>query len=436
MNSHRGWAIHLAAVACGVVTIVVGCSSSDGGAGASSRNEDGCKALSTCPPEASADGGGPAQGGPSEGGGPSDAAPADAGPACTYPMANCKAGSSTCETRLLDDPANCGACGHDCLGGGCLSGICQSFIFSRAVGSPNSSLVRFEDGLYWVQENFQPGTVVIVPGASAWKLALADGKVTQLGIETTISPAPGDIAVGAQGVYMAGENAESQLGEDVFFPNTGTPVTVSKTHGLLTDSIALGPTALFIATLTRSKPAQTSIARMPVGGAPSPMTTFDDYLGGFAVNGDYLYARRSITNSGPRVDEILRAPTSGGPFAKVFDDNVIGAVTYSGKSVFYFSMPPNGGPGKIKQGDLESGATTVVVEGVAQASDVLLVDADALYWIADAEGLRRARRAGGPSVVLVPDATRRMLNLLQDDKALYWLEGDVGGGLDLFKLAK
>jgi hypothetical protein len=54
----------------------------------------------------------------------------------------------TCTANVMIDPANCGACGHDCLGGGCTNGLCEAVTMVGDAGV----LLGFaanEDNAYW-----------------------------------------------------------------------------------------------------------------------------------------------------------------------------------------------------------------------------------------------------------------------------------------------
>lgn len=57
---------------------------------------------------------------------------ADGACACVHGRGDCSetpGGTEVCETDLLRDPRNCGACGHSCLEGACKDGECQPFRF-------------------------------------------------------------------------------------------------------------------------------------------------------------------------------------------------------------------------------------------------------------------------------------------------------------------
>ncbi len=56
-------------------------------------------------------------------------------------------GTSVC-TNTATDPLNCGRCGHSCLGGNCVEGACQPFVFIGALKSPIGVAVDSQK-LYW-----------------------------------------------------------------------------------------------------------------------------------------------------------------------------------------------------------------------------------------------------------------------------------------------
>jgi hypothetical protein len=59
--------------------------------------------------------------------------------ACADGLATC--GGAACGTKLLDESANCGACGHACKGGACLAGVCQPQVIATGLPLPRSANV-------------------------------------------------------------------------------------------------------------------------------------------------------------------------------------------------------------------------------------------------------------------------------------------------------
>src|SRR5580693_2103781 len=71
----------------------------------------------------------------------SDHAPSDGGSdghADTTPR---DAAVVPCTADVAADPANCGRCNHDCLGGACYMGACQAVVLYAANDTPSSIVV-------------------------------------------------------------------------------------------------------------------------------------------------------------------------------------------------------------------------------------------------------------------------------------------------------
>jgi hypothetical protein len=56
--------------------------------------------------------------------------------------------AAPCAADLTLDPHNCGACGHDCLGGACTASACQPFVLATNQKTP-SNLVVDQGTAYW-----------------------------------------------------------------------------------------------------------------------------------------------------------------------------------------------------------------------------------------------------------------------------------------------
>jgi hypothetical protein len=99
----------------------------------------------------------------------------------------CTCTLSTCGGSCVDlqsDAANCGTCGHDCIGGTCSEGICQPFVLaSPPVGSARETYVSgnrvyvsyqygYSPGLYSMDAN-TPSSPVNVSGLPDWDIYLS-----------------------------------------------------------------------------------------------------------------------------------------------------------------------------------------------------------------------------------------------------------------------
>ena len=87
----------------------------------------------------------------------------------------------TCDTtKTSDDPKNCGACAHDCLGGDCLEGKCQPVLLADDMKNPNGVAftsaglyIGSDDGLYLLPSGGKKLHKISGPGAPQFLVATA-----------------------------------------------------------------------------------------------------------------------------------------------------------------------------------------------------------------------------------------------------------------------
>jgi hypothetical protein len=101
--------------------------------------------------------------------------PQDTNPPMDSPS-GCDAGTTLCGGKCINETSdghNCGACGHDCLGGQCVSSTCEPFVYASSTDA--FDIVIVNDTLYWVD---QASTVWTCPGlaTSCTPAALATGQ--------------------------------------------------------------------------------------------------------------------------------------------------------------------------------------------------------------------------------------------------------------------
>jgi hypothetical protein len=106
----------------------------------------GLSTLGSGPPATGEEGGAALEGDAPDSPSLADASSKDA------PAAIVDGGADGCAADLATDPKNCGACGHDCLGGGCGAGACLPFRVSYADASAES-IAANDAGVYWVVAN-------------------------------------------------------------------------------------------------------------------------------------------------------------------------------------------------------------------------------------------------------------------------------------------
>lgn len=82
---------------------------------------------------------------------------------------------SPCGADLQNDKANCGACGHDCLGGDCSAGVCQAVLVAQSTTISPYALVLDNGTLYFTNiRNYDFATVDKVDASAT------NGTITQL----------------------------------------------------------------------------------------------------------------------------------------------------------------------------------------------------------------------------------------------------------------
>ncbi len=94
-------------------------------------------------------------------------------------------------TDTDSDGRNCGACGHDCLGGQCMAGRCQPVEVTQGLSNPTALALHTDGYLYFVEERAGGGVsrVLAMGGAAAQLLIGMQNK-------------PGAIAVDDDGVFF------------------------------------------------------------------------------------------------------------------------------------------------------------------------------------------------------------------------------------------
>jgi hypothetical protein len=378
-----------------------------------------------------------------------DAAPddafADATDAAELPdaadAADASDGALRCGPDASDpssDPGNCGACGHDCLGGGCDGGVCQPVkigvniaeIQGIAVDDDSVYISQFNNGILSkvpktggpVQQLFKGGNpwLVAVAGPNAYASGRGAGEVLYVekdgglpagvdaGLGTTASDAGwagnvGALAIAPAGaiVYGIAADANYVYWTDLMLGNVWR-APVAGPHPSTPEIVAYSP-------------ATTGIAVSDAGVL----------WGGYTTNIYYLPFGASEAEAGAGTTEPLqltRIPNIDLRFVAMDDTRA------------YFTMTDNGSVWTVP---LAGGATTRI-SGEEGGPWGITADSSGVYWANSANngngGIRRARFENGAwSVVTVGPDPAGPLTVALDSKAIYW--GDYGTGV-VWKLAK
>jgi hypothetical protein len=334
----------------------------------------------------------------------------------TSATATSSGGATPCDpTQTATDPHNCGACGHDCLGGACAAGACQPLALAQEGGQP-WAIALDATHVYWlntdgtlkrVPKNGGPIQYVTAGIINTGMLQVLEGQAyfTSYDDETSVWTAPvtgggsellGDVGIGgvpfavdATSLYWSSYEDWPYAAAILKTPRLGgPPVTlVASTWGV--DSIATDGGDLFwtVSTDANADPAAPiagALYRLAAGdAAPVALYTSND-LSRVLLDADQAYVVYSGTESEDWNDgAILAVPRAGGPMVTL-------------------AAWPSG------------------VSGFA-------ADATNLYFTTSvAMTLSSMSKLGGPVTTLATTPNGNPTDLAVDDLALYWV--DPGNG--------
>lgn len=337
------------------------------------------------------------------------------------------------------DPSNCGACGHDCFGGGCARGICKPV----AVASDP------EDGGSPTGEGPATGAVGTLGGDLFWAHArLAGGATTVVDVMRmprggpsrllATVPAPLTAAtVDASGVYVASGSTLTHLD-----PDTGAAAPIALAGSSAIVELVATSSELYVIDAGGGIRA---IAK--TGGAPRSIASNEN------APRDLLLAPPWIawidapwtTNAGATGNGFVRV--YGGTALKplVLDKQQNPSGTFAdGRRLYWFDVlgralwavtsdPASSESAGVIAGlprPIEDAGTQAPVRGLLRDGTRVFV---MLPTYGDVQELLELSTCGGPVTVLLDDRGQRVRGrMVQDDAFLYW----TAYGGDVLRLAK
>lgn len=326
--------------------------------------------------------------------------------------------SSQCAADTTSDPANCGQCGHDCMGGGCKSSSCQPTALTPDPANGAESYLAVDKGYMYYTYNGQvlrcrreSCTTPEDLSGNAWRLALGPGDVLVWGQGRTFDSDGGvysdgsiwtsardgsgkhavlatgvgnfaTIAASATTVYWVerGSSLAPDFAHETIFscPLTGcTSPTVVIANQLGTSSLALDATSLywnFVDLAALGQPG--GIRKCAVG--PTCSDAIVTNLG----NPDYLVASGSELFFGSLVDDVYKnegvvakVRTDGVGFVRLAHTKYPEGVGVDSTNVYWADLTI----GTVSSVPLDGGAATPVATGQGQPEWVV-ADDKAIYW--------------------------------------------------------
>ena len=308
-----------------------------------------------------------------------------AGDVCSHGCAGgycCTSAQTLCGNACLDlqtDALNCGACGHDCLGGSCKGGMCQPITLTTA-SHPDRLAV---DGttVYWTE----PSTVR--------KISKAGGSP----FTVTSIVGPSDIAVDVTNVYFTRWYTPGPLmGALMKVPLAGGAAVELYSNQNMPSAFAIDATDAYI------NSNGGILARIPLGGGAAQYLNTAAGLTGIAVDASDIYFADA---SGVR-----KAPKTGGP-AATLATGTVGQIVLDDTFVYYAA-----GTGVMKVG--KAGGDAVVL--AADYPESLAVDPVNVYFVNPGNSRIMKIAIGGGQPVVLAEQQNAPKSIVIDATCMYW----------------
>jgi hypothetical protein len=313
------------------------------------------------------------------------------------------AGSDACSANLQTDQQNCGACGHDCLGGACQGGECQP---AHVLDTPNGgwAVGVGADAVFWTNQmdgHFHrmnknasasqswPGLLgpkeLAVVGSDVFVASPGKDDVIRAPADGSLAPATHfdapqaleTLAADASGVYFDGPGA-------IYVTTDGTQQTLIASSIEQPALIATDATHVYFTTL-----ASGSVYRVvKSGGTTGPLTPIASAgtrTRGIAVDTQWLYFS-TWDNANPVSSTVYRiAKDGGGPLQTIGGGAGSISLVRAGPYLYWANQGTNPSftDGTIQRARVD-GATPDPVETIATAQNRprgIAGDATAVYWL-------------------------------------------------------
>jgi hypothetical protein len=333
--------------------------------------------------------------------------------ACDDGYADCDGNAANgCEALLATDAANCGSCGRSCLGDPCTAGLCA---VTMLVEDSGISVLAVDDAnLYWIAH-----------GEDIMSLPVAGGTWSAL---VTAQPGTSDLAVDGTSVYWG--TIEGECGQvKKVAREGGTPIVLSSgcdtTYhwGWMPTRLAVDATDVYF---LRHLRYGAHLLRVPRDGGEAVVLDSGQYLTELGVGPTAWCSLSPTGTSGGALscgDKI-----AGGP-ALTVDGYVMSRFTVAAEVAFLATWPnlvhhivivavPLDGSPAASVGDPTLGSST----------NRVLADADAVYWISNAEEpgatrtIWKASLAGGISTPIA-NCAATPCDFAVDAQHFYWADG-------------
>jgi sugar lactone lactonase YvrE len=299
------------------------------------------------------------------------------------------------------DQHNCGSCGHDCLGGACVNGLCQPVVLDTH-GYPNGIAVDAHE-LYWtdlltgvMRISLPMGTPTMVAMADTPQAVALDSGHVYWTATNTLSRAPlmgGAAAPLSSAGLKSGTWALATDGSNVYWADQGSGTLQSMPVGggtstvldmglIAPDGVVVDDTYVYYADGT-NKQIQGSLLKVPkAGGARVTLATGQEGPRALALDTDNIYWTDSALYSPAATGVIMKMPKAGGmpTILTSGQGNPLG-IAVAGNDVYWV----NSDAGTVSRVSKDGGMPTVLAGGQSYATSIT-ADAKAIYWTTQGQG--------------------------------------------------
>lgn len=303
--------------------------------------------------------------------------------------------------NLKTDGANCGVCGHDCLGGLCVNGECQAVKLAGGQGQ-TIGLAVDATHVYWTSQNLGTVSKVSVNGGTPTTLATGISSPAGVAVDSTsvywVAGSGGNVykaplAGGNSTILANAQSGPLNVAVDatnVYWTNSGGTIMKVPIAGGSTTQLATGQTPLGLAvdanyvywTNGYFGSNNATVQKVPIGGGvPITLVSGQTRPTALAVDSMYFYW---TTGAGNGADQLLKCPLAGCP-------GNIPTVLASGQQILGLANLilihvdptdvywPTGLEGAIKRVSINGGVIKPLATA-QQMPNAVVGDANAIYW--------------------------------------------------------
>jgi hypothetical protein len=338
------------------------------------------------------------------GDGPSDAR-------AEQPSLTCEGGLSACGAACVDvttDGANCGACGHSCLGGACQSSACQPVTLAAGLNAPAPIALSSSEIFVGGYLSAPSGYVAGIPLAGGALMLLVTGQYDVR-----------HLTVDAQHIYWVNRFTSGSV--EMANLDGSSPTVLAAAQDEPWDVVVDATTVYWTnASVIAGGGAVNACAIAGCGGVPTPVAAGRPRPMGLRLSGGRLFWVEA--NAGT----LVTCPTAGcgalGPTILASGQSDPQSLTIDAANAYWISDVD----GSVLTCPLTGGVPTMLGTSVRTPvlTNAIAVDATSVYWTSLGDGVIRSCAIGGcggvPKVIATgyPGAA----GIAVDGVAVYWTD--------------